>query len=77
MMKVADLRGDDLGASRAGEEQELIELVRADVAEDASVALPLEEPGRAIPIVWMTVPTAPSPTRRPALTVARFSSRSL
>ena len=37
MVDVADLRRDDLGARRAGEVQELVGLVRRDVAEDAAV----------------------------------------
>ncbi len=46
VIEVPDLRGHDVGARRAGEEEELIGLVRADVAEDAAVALALEEPRR-------------------------------
>ena len=45
VVDVAHLRGHDLGSGRAGEEEELVELVRGDVAEDAAVALLLEEPG--------------------------------
>ncbi len=43
---VGDVRGHDLGARRAGEVQELVALVRGDVAQDAAVALALEEPVR-------------------------------
>ncbi len=37
---------DDLDIERAGEEQELLELVRGDVGQDAAIAGPLEEPVR-------------------------------
>ena len=46
VMDVADLRRDDLGLRRAGEVEELIGLVRADVAEDAAVTRLVEEPRR-------------------------------
>ena len=45
-MDVRDLRGDHLRRVGSGEEQELVELVRGDVAQDAAVALLLEEPRR-------------------------------
>ena len=48
MVDVGHLRGDHLRFVRTGKEQKLVELVRADVAQDAAVALQLEEPGRAI-----------------------------
>ena len=63
MVHVADLRRDDLAARRAGEEQELIGLVRADVAEDAAVTrrrrtTPAASPAcmrcGPRPIVWTT-----------------------
>ena len=46
VVDVAGLRRDHLRLRRSGEEQELIELVRADVADDAAVALAIEEPRR-------------------------------
>ena len=74
-------------ARRAGEVQELVGLVRGDVAEDAAVAAPCARttPGALAgvmrcgpsPIVWITRPIAPAFTSSPALTVARFSNRSL
>ena len=61
-------------ASLAGEEQELLDLVRGDVGQDAAVARALEEPGRRgwlrrrcgpRPMVCITSPIAPArPARR-------------
>ena len=45
---VRDRRGDHIGVGRAGEEQELLALMAADVAQDAPITLPLEEPGRTL-----------------------------
>ena len=45
--KVADGGMNDSGVPRAAVEQELFELVAADVAEDAAVLDPVEEPGGA------------------------------
>ena len=46
VVDVADLRRHDVGAGRAGEVQELIGLVRCDVAEDAAELRLVEEPRR-------------------------------
>src|SRR5690606_26225036 len=43
VVQIADLRGDDLGLCRSGEEEELVGLVRCDVAQDAAVAGTVEE----------------------------------
>ena len=45
-MDVAHLRRDDLGTRRSSEIQELIGLVRGDIAEDAAIARLFEKPGR-------------------------------
>ena len=55
---VGDGRRDDLGVERVGEEQELLDLVAADVAEDAAVLLALEEVGRALVVVERVRPEA-------------------
>src|SRR5262245_48679933 len=47
MIHVADLRRDHFGPRGVGEEEELIELVRRDVADDAAEILPVPEPRRA------------------------------
>src|SRR5205823_8641251 len=44
--QVADLRSDDIGTRGAGEEQERVEIVRREIAQDSTVALALEEPRR-------------------------------
>ena len=88
VVQVADLRGDDLRLGGSGEEQELVELVRGDVGEDAAVLFldvePVGPPGPPWisrwgprPTVWITLPIAPACTSSPAFTVARFSCRSL
>ena len=46
MMGVAGLRGDDLRTGRPGEVEELIGLMRGEIAEDSAVARLVEEPGR-------------------------------
>ncbi len=48
VVNVTDLRGNHVSLSRAGEEQELVDLVRTNVADDATVALVVEEPGRPL-----------------------------
>ena len=72
---------DDLGVERTGEEQELLDLVAADVAEDAAILLAVEEVVGARllllsacgprPTVLTTLPMAPAATSSPALTVER------
>ena len=72
---VGDLGRDHFGLERAGEEQELLALVRGDVGEDAAVARALEEPVRAAsaafrrcgprPTVCTTLPIAPAAPARP------------
>ena len=46
MAHIGDLRLDDLGLGRAGVEEELVDLVRADVAENAAVLVGIPEPLR-------------------------------
>ncbi len=47
MGEIAHLRSDHFGSRRAGEEQEMVGLVRADVGQDAAVALARKRiPGR-------------------------------
>ena len=87
IVDVPDLRGRPPRPRRAGEEQELVGLVRRDVAEDAAIARALEEPrGTRLEVHPMRSrgrSSAPPGrwhrrcTSSPALTVARFSSRSL
>jgi xylonate dehydratase len=48
VLEVADLRGNDFRAGRLREEQELVELVRSDVAEDPAVPRRIPEPRRAL-----------------------------
>ena len=47
MVQVAHLGRDDLGPVGAGVEEDLVELVRADVHQDAAILRPLKKPGRA------------------------------
>ena len=54
----ADRRREDLGAGRAGEAEELVDLVRADVDEDAAVARRIEEPIRPLLQVQRVRPEA-------------------
>src|SRR5262249_38841250 len=44
MIEISDLGREDIRPRRSGEEQELIDLVRCDVADDASIAFALKEP---------------------------------
>ena len=67
----------------AGEEQELLDIVRGDVGEDAAIAARgrrTSGPRFVVrsrcgprPTVWTTSPMAPAATSSPALTVARLS----
>ena len=50
MAHIGDLRLDDLSLLRAGVEEELVDLVRADIAEDAAVLIGVPEPIRAVPV---------------------------
>ena len=87
MVHVADLGRDDVRRRRAGEKQELVELVRADVAEDAAVTLAgsknqARTSRRVHPVRTESdglddVADRARLTSSPALTVARFSRRSL
>ena len=80
---VGDGGRDDLGVERAGEEQELLDLVAADVGEDAAVAaarskkqgarLLLRSACGPRPTVLITSPMAPACTSSPAFTVERVS----
>ena len=47
MAHVGDLRRDDLGLRRSGVEEELVDLMRADVAQDAAVLLRIPRTTRA------------------------------
>src|SRR3569833_241318 len=47
MADIGDLRRHDLGFGRAGIEQELVDLVRADIAKDAAILDIFPEPARA------------------------------
>jgi hypothetical protein len=73
------------GGLAAGEEQELLGLVAADIGQDAAIARLVPEPVGpargptwcgAMLIVWTTLPIAPARSARPALTAAGTSSRS-
>jgi hypothetical protein len=84
--QVAHLGADDLGLGRAGQVQELVELVRGQIAQHPAVAVALEEPGADGS--WRSAGAAhadhvqhPADGARldqlAALTVARLSWRSL
>src|SRR5258706_2679832 len=45
VVNVSCLRGDHFGPGRTGEEQELVRLMRADIAEDAAILITIVEPG--------------------------------
>ena len=72
---VGDFGVDHLGVLGAGVEQELLNLVAANVTEDAAVLLLLKEPGGAgggvqpvgpMPMTCTTLPMAPACTSSPA-----------
>ena len=70
VVEITDLRGDDLGAGRAGEEEELVRLVRRDVAENAAEPRAFEEPrgtGLRIHAVWPETDGLHDPADRPGL----------
>ena len=46
MVEIGHLGGDDLGRGRAGEMQKLVEIVRADIGQDAAVFFFFKEPVR-------------------------------
>ena len=51
--EMADAGGCDLGILRAGEMQELVDLMRGDIGEDAAEIPPVEEPVRPDrPVGW-------------------------
>ena len=58
MGEVPDLARHDLGLGGTREEQELLDLMRADIAQDAAILGALVEPGRAW-VVAQTVRAGP------------------
>ena len=84
--KLPTCAADDLGLGRAGVVEELLELVRGDIGQDAAVFVAFEEPRLALrrmdtvgprPTIWITLPIAPDMISSPAFIAARTCSRSL